>query len=114
MPPVLRLAEDIFSNDATLALPPLPRMIFVVHGAITIVVRTFTDGEAWHGEGAVTLKAGKAGAACWRFELAATAAAEPATPGVASREKLAARLETMPPGELLVRGDSVGFPPGGW
>jgi hypothetical protein len=113
MPPVLRLVEDILSNDTTLVLPPLPRMIFVVHGAVTIVVRTFTDGEAWHGEGAVTLKAGKAGAACWRFELAATAPAETAAPGVASREKLAARLDTLPPGELLLRGDSVGFPPGG-
>ena len=113
MPPVLRLTEDIFTNDAALALPAAPRMIFVVHGAVTIVVRTFTDGEAWHGEGAVTLKAGKAGAACWRFELAAAAPAETSAPGVSSREKLAARLDTLPHGELLLRGDSVGFPPGG-
>jgi quercetin dioxygenase-like cupin family protein len=29
------------------------------------------------------------------------------------REKLSARLETLPEGELLWRGDSVAFPPGG-
>jgi hypothetical protein len=113
MPPVLRLTEDILSNDAALALPALPRMIFVVHGAITIGERTLGDGETWHGEAAVTVKAGQASAACWRFELAATPAAETPVPGVSSREKLAARLDTLPAGELLLRGDSVGFPPGG-
>ena len=40
MPPVLALYEDILSDDATLALPPLPRMIFVVHGSVTIADRT--------------------------------------------------------------------------
>ena len=69
MPPVLALYEDVFSNEATLALPPLPRMIFVVHGGVTIADRTLGDGEAWHGEGAATLAAGATGATCWRFEL---------------------------------------------
>jgi hypothetical protein len=32
---------------------------------------------------------------------------------VRSREKLAAELKTVPQGELLLRGDSVAFPPGG-
>jgi hypothetical protein len=113
MTPVLRLVEDILSNDATLALPALPRMIFVVHGAITVAERTLADGETWHGEAAVTIKAGQAGAACWRFELASAFAAETPAPGVSSREKLVARLDTLPAGELLLRGDSVGFPPGG-
>jgi len=93
-------------------------MIFVVHGAVTIAERTLNDGEAWHGESAVTLEAGSGGAACWRFELTAGSAGETtATPSVASsvasREKLSAHLDTLPPGELLLRGDSVGFPPGG-
>ena len=30
-----------------------------------------------------------------------------------SREKLSAPLDTLPAGELLLRGDSVAFPPGG-
>ena len=115
MHPVLRLSEDVLSNDAVLALPALPRMIFVVHGSVTTVDHALRDGEAWHGEGAVTLHAGETGATCWRWELAPGAAADGASTGagVTSRAKLAAPLETLPKGELLLRGDSVGFPPGG-
>ncbi len=116
MHPVLRLYEDILSNDATLALPALPRMIFIVHGSVTIADHALDDGEAWHGEDAVTLRAGKTGATCWRWELTAAGAGdgEAAGNGVSSREKLAAPLETLPKGELLMRGDSVAFPPGGF
>jgi hypothetical protein len=114
LPPILRLCEDILSNGAALALPPLPRMVFVVHGAVTIAGRGLVDGEAWHGEGSLTLLAGKAGASVWRWELASQAAATSALPvGVRSTEKLAARLQTLPDGELLLRGDSVAFPAGG-
>ena len=111
----LRLYEDILSDAAALALPALPRMIFVVHGSATVADHALGDGEAWHGEDAVSLRAGSAGAACWRWEFAAAGAADgtAAGPGVSSREKLAAALETLPKGELLLRGDSVGFPPGG-
>jgi hypothetical protein len=115
MAPTLALYEDVLANGAILALPALPRMIFLVHGGITIAERALTDGEAWQGEGAVTLTAGSAGATCWRFELAAApdGAGKRAITGVSSLLKLAARLETLPPGDLLLRGDSVGFPPGG-
>jgi hypothetical protein len=115
MHPVLRLYEDILSDDSTLELPPLPRMIFVVHGAVTIADRRVGDGETWHGEGAVTLRGGKAGASCWRWELAAAGSGDGKAGGrgVSSREKLTAALATMPQGELLIRGDSVAFPPGG-
>jgi hypothetical protein len=88
-------------------------MIFVVHGSVTIAERTLGDGEAWHGEGAVTLNAGTTGATCWRFDLTSATAAAPAAAGVISREKLTAQLATLPQGDLLLRGDSVGFPPGG-
>ncbi len=112
---VLSLCEDILADGAALALPAAPRMIFLVHGGVSIAERALADGEAWHGEGAVKLAAGTAGATCWRFELApdAAAAGASAAAGVASRRKLAARLDTLPAGELLLRGDSVGFPPGG-
>jgi hypothetical protein len=113
MPPVLALYEDVFSNAATLALPPMPRLIFLVHGGVTVADRTLNDGEAWQGEGAATLAAGTAGATCWRFELTTAAAADSMTDGVASRAKLSARLDTLPAGDLLLRADSVGFPPGG-
>jgi hypothetical protein len=115
MPPVLRLYEDVLSNDAMeMRLQALPRLIYVVHGAVTIADRTWRDDEAWHGEDAVTLKTGKEGAALWRFELAGGGGDGAASgKGVASREKLSARLETLPQGRLLLRGDSVAFPPGG-
>jgi hypothetical protein len=111
MPPVLALYEDVFANGAAMALPAAARMIFLVHGGATIAERTLRDGEVWHGEGAATITAGSAGATCWRYELAASPAR--AAAGVSSREKLAASLDTLPAGELLLRGDSVAFPAGG-
>ena len=115
MAPVLRLFEDSLSGGASLGLPPLPRMIFVVHGAVTIDGKAFGDGEAWSGEGAVSLAPGKDGTTVWRYEMAPQAGATGGVngAGVRSREKLSAELETIPPGELLLRGDSVAFPPGG-
>jgi hypothetical protein len=113
MAAMLRLTEDVLSNDAALALPAAPRLIFVVHGAVTLAERVLSDGEAWHGEGAARLTAGKGGATCWRFELTSATPADATAAGVSTREKLTARLETLPQGELLLRGDSVGFPPGG-
>ena len=111
MPPVLALYEDVLSNGAELALPAAARMIFLVHGGARIGERALSDGEAWHGEAAATIIAGKSGATCWRYELAAPPA--PAVAGVRSREKLTASLDTLPAGELLLRGDSVAFPSGG-
>jgi hypothetical protein len=116
MPPVLRLYEDVLSNDSAAAsLPALPRMIFVVHGAVTIGDRTLRDGDAWSGEAAVTPKAGHEGATLWRWESAAgdSAAGTLLGRGVVCREKLIASLETLPKGPLLLRGDSVAFPAGG-
>jgi hypothetical protein len=109
--PILRLWEDILSDGAALALPALPRMIFIVHGALSIGDRSLTDGETWHGEREAVARAGKWGASAWRWELTAQAIEPP--PGVNSREKLSAQLPTMPDGDLLLRGDSVAFPPGG-
>ena len=113
--PVLRLCEDILSSGAALALPALPRMIFVLHGMVSIAERSLGDGEAWHGEGPLTLNAGNLGASLWRWELASggTDLPEQQLPGLRSREKLSAHLQTMPDGELLLRGDSVAFPAGG-
>jgi hypothetical protein len=112
---VLRLFEDIIASDAPpVRLPPLPRMIFVVHGGITVADHAVRGGDVWHGEGAAALTPGPAGAACWRWELSHRAdEGAVASPGVTSREKIAAALATIPQGELLWRGDSVGFPPGG-
>jgi hypothetical protein len=116
MRPELRLYEDVLSSEsAEVSLPASPRMIFVVHGVVTIADRSLRDGESWSGEGVVALKAGSAGATLWRWEMAVGDAATGAlaTRGVACREKLSASLETLPKGPLLLRGDSVAFPAGG-
>src|SRR5260370_8622470 len=62
MAPVLALYDDVLSAGASLALPAAARMIFLVHGGATVAGRALHAGEAWHGEGAAALVAGKAGA----------------------------------------------------
>ena len=117
MPAIMRLYEDVLTNNAALrvALPALPRMIFIVHGAAVIEGRALSDGEAWHGEGAAMLTPGSGGVTCWRFELAPAGAADGEIAGsaVVSRQKLKTAVATLPAGDLLLRGDSVAFPPGG-
>ncbi len=116
MPAILSLYEDTLSADsAPDALPAMPRMVFVVHGSAAIAGRSLGDGDAWFGEGALALAPGRTGVTCWRFELASSAGPAGAArgSGVTSREKLSVRLDSLPAGELLLRGDSVAFPPGG-
>jgi hypothetical protein len=113
MQPTLRLYEDVLSNDGEVALPALPRFIFVTHGTLIVADRTLHDEEVFSGEGAVALKAGSEGATLWRWEFSDAAGGAVAGRGVVSREKLSAVLETLPQGALLLRGDSVAFPPGG-
>jgi len=117
MHPVLRLYEDVLSSaeNVEFCLPPLPRFIFIVHGAATIADKTLNEGEAWQGEGAITVKPGTAGVTCWRWALARgdQGSTTANAPGMNTHEKLTAFLETLPKGELLMRGDSVAFPPGG-
>jgi hypothetical protein len=116
MNPILRLCEDVFADGGAMELPALPRMIFIVHGSVAIGDRTLRDNEAFGGDGAITLKAGNAGATVWRWDLITREGdfgrRAPGS-GTVSHEKLAAILATVPAGERLLRGDSVAFPPGG-
>jgi hypothetical protein len=117
MHPVLRLYEDILSSadKVGLRLPPLPRFNFVVHGSASIGGKPVAGGEAWIGEAEVVVTPGPGDVTCWRWELARgdQGSTVAAAPGMATHEKLTAFLETMSKGELLMRGDSVSFPPGG-
>jgi hypothetical protein len=116
MPPVLRLYEDTLANDgAELSLPVRPYMIYVVHGSIAVADRIVRADEGFAGEAAAHIKGGPEGATLWRWEFAADGSAAAAPPGrsVVSREKFAGRLDALPDGPLLLRGDSVAFPPGG-
>ena len=102
MPAQLRLTEDILSNASGASLPAVPRMIFVAHGSVAVGDRTLKADEAFSGEGATL----------WRWELLSSGGAAAAS-SMTTREKLTASLDTLPKGELLLRGDSVAFPPGG-
>jgi hypothetical protein len=117
MHPMLRLYEDVLTSPESVEfrLPPLPRFIFVVHGSVTVGDAVLNEGEAWQGEAPVTVKPGTHGVTCWRWELARGDQGSTTAngPGMSTHEKLTAFLETLPKGELLLRGDSVGFPPGG-
>ena len=116
MPPVLRLYEDTLANDgAELSLPARPYMIYVVHGSIAIADRIARSDEGFGGEDAAHIKGGAEGATLWRWEYAAdgSTATAPSGSSVVSREKSAVRLDVLPQGPLLMRGDSVAFPPGG-
>jgi hypothetical protein len=113
MQPHLSLFEDVFTAGATLGLAPRPRVVFVVHGSVDAGGGTIADGQTWNGEEGARIAAGNHGAACWRFELSSGAPAPVQAAGVSTREKLSVRLDTMPEGDLLLRGDSVAFPPGG-
>ncbi|MDP2297705.1 MAG: hypothetical protein Q8M24_19860 [Pseudolabrys sp.] len=117
MHPVLRLYEDVLSSaeNVEFRLAPLPRFIFVVHGTATIDGKKLGEGEAWHGEGATAVKPGPDGVTCWRWELARgdQGSTVACAPGMITHEKLSAFLDSMPKGDLLLRGDSVAFPPGG-
>jgi len=117
MHPTMRLYEDVLSSaeNVEFRLPPLPRFIFIVHGSAKIAGATLNEGEAWQGEAVITVKPGSGGVTCWRWELARgdQGSTTANAPGMTTHEKLSAYLETMPKGELLMRGDSVAFPPGG-
>ena len=117
MHPTMRLYEDVLSSaeNVEFRLPPLPRFIFIVHGAAKVAGKMLNEGEAWQGEAAVTVKPGSGGVTCWRWELARgdQGSTTANAPGMTTHEKLTAYLETLPKGELLMRGDSVAFPPGG-
>ena len=117
MHPVLRLYEDVLSSarNVEFRLPALPRFIFVVQGDATIGGRPVAAGEGWQGEGAAVVRPGAQGVTCWRWELARgdQGSTTANAPGMITHEKLSAYLETLPKGELLMRADSVAFPPGG-
>jgi len=117
MHPVLRLYEDVLSSarHVEFRLPALPRFIFVVHGDAAIGGRPVAAGEGWQSEGAAVVRPGAQGVTCWRWELARgdQGSTTANAPGMITHEKLSAYLETLPKGELLMRADSVAFPPGG-
>lgn len=113
----LSLYEDVLANGSHLVRlsERRPQMIYVVHGSILIEGQVLADGNVWFGEHDTVLIAGDAGATIWRWEIAPTSGVRGSVSGEGFRscERLSASLDSLPSGELLLRGDSVAFPPGG-
>jgi hypothetical protein len=86
------------------------RVVYVVHGAISDGTRRYSDDESWLGKGAARLTAQAAGATLWRYEL--VRAGESSSLAANSHEKLVREIIIEGP-EVLIRNDSVSFPPGG-
>ena len=115
MAPMLRLYEDVLANDAEVSVPAPP-----AHDLCR--ARRDHDGRPqppgrrglWQRKGRDLQSGARGGDALALGASRRTAKRAPqAGRGVVSREKLSARLDTMPKGAVLLRGDSVAFPPGG-
>jgi hypothetical protein len=113
----LRLLEDTLVGGTTFTLgdADVNRVIYVVHGSVSSEGATYSDDQAWHARGPQTIVAGISGATLWRFELSRAgdeAANLDALVGT-TREKLTRPLRWPVGDALLMRNDSVSFPPGG-
>ena len=113
----LRLVEDVIGPGGRLSLPAdgVHRVCYVVHGEIEAAGRSLRDDQAILLSGAAGVTAAAAGATVWRYELAPEPVPVVSLPGAAgaTREKLRRRIAWPISGEILVRADSVTFPPGG-
>ncbi len=113
----LRLIEDKLHSGTVLELPAdnINRVVYVAHGSIKTSEGRFEDNSAWCGRGAARLVAEANGAALWRFEvvLAGAAVTSASVKAGTSRVKLTAPLKWPIADAVLLRADSVAFPPGG-
>ena len=112
----LRLFEDILpaASCLTFTQDGINRVLYVVHGGVSIAGTTFADDEACHTRGRATVEAGSSGATLWRYELAplGSSAITLADKMGRSSLKLACPI-ALPAAEVLMRNDSVSFPAGG-
>ena len=114
MPYEIRLFEDVlFGGEDVRLNDPAPRALYVPAGSV------FVNGEEVPADGGVVLaeaarlRAGGSGAAVWRWEVAACDA-DTAAYGHRTVLRLAGRIDPAAiADELLLRLDSVAFPPGG-
>jgi hypothetical protein len=113
----LRLVEDVMAAGARLALPAdgVHRVCYVVHGEIDAGSGPLRDDQAVLFSGAAEVKAAASGATVWRYELAPVSAevVELSETAGVTREKLRQPLVWPVADEVLIRADSVSFPPGG-
>lgn len=112
----LRLIEDTLANGACLDFPDdgVNRALYVVHGSAEINGRTLQADEGEHVRGRGRMTAGNAGATLWRWELASPdTALSGAAKDVTCTLKNASAIVLPSADGVLMRLDSVSFPPGG-
>lgn len=112
----LRLIEDVLSDGAVLGFPAdgINRAMYVVHGRIAVAGRSLKADEGFHAHGAAEMTAGAEGATVWRWELAKADAVSPAVAiDGSSTRKMTSTLAWPIADAVLMRLDSVSFPPGG-
>ena len=114
MPYELRLFEDtLFGGEEVRLEGPAPRALYVSAGSISVdgVELPLDDGVVL--TGAATVRAGGDGATVWRWEISSSDAVTGAS-GHRTTLRLAGRIDPAAiADELLMRLDSVAFPPGG-
>ena len=114
MPYEMRLFEDtLFGGEEARFDDPAPRALYVSAGAVAVDGEVVPSDEGLVSTDAVTLRAGSDGATVWRWEVGP---ADAKTDIYAHRTtlRLAGRIDPAAiAGELLIRLDSVAFPPGG-
>ncbi len=113
----LRLLEDVIAGGGAVDLPDdgIHRICYIVHGEVSIGSAVLRDDQALHVKGSSRLAAAPCGATVWRFELAPAGAPLVAVirPSGSTSEKLTQRLQWPIADQILIRNDSVSFPPGG-
>ena len=114
MPYEMRLFEDtLFDGEEVRFDDPAPRALYVSAGSISVDGDDVPTNEGVVLTDAATLRAGGDGATVWRWEVGP---ADAKTDIYAHRTtlRLAGRIDPAAiAGELLIRLDSVSFPPGG-
>ena len=114
MPYEMRLFEDaLFGGEVVRFDDPTPRTIYVTAGRIFVDGEKLPPDEGLVSTDAATLRAGGDGATVWRWEVG-PADAEANVYAHRTTLRLAGRIDPAAiAGELLIRLDSVAFPPGG-
>lgn len=112
---VLRFYRDVFAPGAgSCVAPPAVRTIYVRKGSVRLDDTVLTsDGAAFRDGGTEIVPDGD-GATLWRYEFVPQGSPVIALEGAASDLLLEASLTILPVEEkLMMRCDSVAFPPGG-
>jgi hypothetical protein len=104
--------DEIGPGDGPVSLPAGLRTIYVRSGAARLNGAAVTEDDAWFGDGVAKVEGTRA--TFWRCEFAPRADKPLLPPNVVSVLLLDSPLKTLPSdGGMMMRCDSVAFPPGG-